>query len=237
VKRFLKWCLSHKWIAVLSLVGLVLIAEFLTLPSFREIDRLSSVNPQITALMKERAGEAAAKRKPYAIHCEWVPLSRISDDLQHAIIVGEDGTFFEHEGVDWYEMKEAIKKDIARGKIVRGGSTITQQLAKNLFLSTSRGPSRKIKELFITWRMESELSKERILEIYLNCIEWGDGIFGAEAASETYFRKHASDLSRDEAARLAAVIPSPLKHHPDRDDRFLTYRKDVILGRMEGRGW
>lgn len=237
MRPFLTWCLSHKVLLILSAAGVILIVEFFTLPSLGEIDRLSTVNPQVTALMRERSDEAAAKRRPFSIHRDWVPLSGISEDLRHAIIVGEDGTFFEHEGVDWYEMKESIKKDIERGKLVRGGSTITQQLAKNLFLSTSKDPMRKLKELLITWRMEDRLSKDRILEIYLNCIEWGDGIFGAEAASETYFGKHASDIDREEAARLAAVVPSPLKHHPNQDDRFVLYRTDVILGRMEGRGW
>jgi len=188
-------------------------------------------------LMEQRKDEALDKGKKITFHQDWVPLSRISSHLKHAVIVAEDGTFFEHEGIDWYEMKESIKKDIQKGKFVRGASTITQQLAKNLFLSTSKDPIRKLKEIIIASWLEDELSKNRILELYLNIIEWGYGIFGVEAAASEYYNIHASDLNREESARLAAVLPSPLRHKPNENSRFVNYRTKIILARLDARGW
>ena len=157
--------------------------------------------------------------------------------LVHAVIVSEDGTFYENGGVDWYEVEESIEKNLEEGKAARGASTISQQLAKNLFLSTSKDPLRKLKELVITLRMERMLSKERILEIYLNVIEWGNGVFGAEAAAKKYFGKSASAITREEAARLAAVIPSPLRHQPNQPSQYVERRASLILERMTARGY
>jgi monofunctional biosynthetic peptidoglycan transglycosylase len=232
-----KWLIGRLLPALGVLLVLLALYEYFTLPTSGEIRGLATVNPRSTALMTQREQEAHEKHKAYRPERQWVPLSQINEHLVHAVIVGEDGTFYEHEGVDWYEIKESIKKDIEKGKLARGGSTITQQLAKNLYLTTSKDPVRKLRELVITTRLEDELTKSRILELYLNSIEWGEGLFGAEAASLRYFGKNASALSREEAARLAAVVPSPLKHSPARDDRFVSYRTAVILGRMEGRGW
>jgi len=232
-KRVLRRIVLALGVALLA----VSLYEYFTLPTPAEIRLLAKTNPRSTALMTQREEEARGKRKSYTSQRQWVPLSQISDHLVHAVIVGEDGTFYEHEGFDWYEVKESIKKDIEKGKLARGGSTITQQLAKNLYLSTSKDPVRKLKEMIIAARLEEELTKTRILELYLNCIEWGEGVFGAEAAALLYFAKHASELSREEAARLAAAVPSPRRHNPARDDRFMSYRTAVILGRMEGRGW
>jgi monofunctional biosynthetic peptidoglycan transglycosylase len=162
----------------------------------------------------------------------WLPLSQISEHLIHAVIVGEDGTFYEHEGVDWYEIKESIKKDVEKGRLARGGSTITQQLAKNLYLSPSKNPVRKLRELLITRRLEASLTKTRILEIYLNVIEWGDLVYGAEAASRTYFRKPASALDADEAALLASSIMNPRIWNPARPTPGLLKRQKLILDRM-----
>jgi monofunctional biosynthetic peptidoglycan transglycosylase len=152
-----------------------------------------------------------------------------------AVLVAEDGTFFSHAGVDWYEVWESAAINWGKRRIVRGGSTITQQLAKNLYLSTSRDPIRKIKELVIAWMLETTLSKKRILELYLNIIEWGHGVFGIEAAAQRYFHKPASQLTMEEGARLAAVIPSPLRHRPTETTSFVEKKKNLILHRLSTR--
>jgi len=185
--------------------------------------------------MRQRIDEAKREGEPLRLAHEWIPLNRIPRHVVDAIIVAEDGTFFTHGGVDWFEVQESVRKDFEKGRVVRGASTITQQLAKNLFLSTSKDPIRKLKELLIALLMEQALTKQRILELYLNEIEWGRGIFGIEAASETYFGRSAASLSLDEAARLAAVIPSPLVHRPDTESRYVTRRKMIVLGRMAAR--
>jgi monofunctional biosynthetic peptidoglycan transglycosylase len=150
--------------------------------------------------------------------------------------VAEDGTFYSHGGVDWFEVQESIEKNIKERKAARGASTITQQLAKNLYLSTSKDPVRKVKELAITLLLEHDLSKNRILELYLNVIEWGRGIFGIDAAARAYFGKAVGDLTLEDATRLAAVIPSPLVHRPDTDSRYVLRRKAIVLQRMIARG-
>ncbi len=187
--------------------------------------------------MEQRKDEADRAGKRYSIQQRWVPLSQISEHLIHAVIVAEDGTFYEHDGVDWFEVKESFIKNLTKFRFARGGSTITQQLAKNLFLSTSKDPMRKLKEFFISQSLEDELSKRRILEIYLNVIEWGDGIFGAEAAALKYFGKHTYELTREEATQMAAVIPSPLRNKPNSGSRFVNYRTRMIATRMAARGW
>lgn len=232
-----RWIWSHKIGSILILVVLYLVFEYFTLPSASGIARLRKENPGITALMEQRRAEAREQGKKFSIRQQWIPLSRISRDMIHAVIVAEDGTFYGHEGIDWYEMRESIKKDIERGRFARGGSTITQQTAKNLYFSTSKNPLRKLKELLVSMRLEDVLTKDRILEVYLNIIEWGNGIFGVDAAAMAYFGKRASDLSRDESARLAAVIASPLRHAPNTDSRYVRTRKNIILTRMEARGW
>ncbi len=219
---------------LLIIAGAYLLFELLTIPYF-SIARLRSENPGQTALMRQRLHEAEHKGKGLKITHRWVPLSRVSRNLIDAVVVAEDGAFYSHGGVDWFEVKESIEKDFDEGRVARGASTITQQLAKNLYLSTSKDPVRKLKELLITVLLENELSKSRILEIYLNVIEWGKGVFGVEAAARTYFGKSADALSLDEAARLAAVIPSPLRHRPNEDSRYVLRRKEIVLRRMEGR--
>jgi monofunctional biosynthetic peptidoglycan transglycosylase len=188
-------------------------------------------------MMEQREQEADGAGVQFAVQQTWVPISRISPHLVHAVIVAEDGTFYEHSGVDWYEVEESIEKNLEKGRAARGGSTISQQLAKNLFLSTSKDPMRKLKELIITLRMEKMLSKKRILEIYLNVIEWGNGVFGAEAAARKYFGTSAANITRDEAARLAAVIPSPLRHQPNQVSQYVERRSSIILERMTARGY
>jgi monofunctional biosynthetic peptidoglycan transglycosylase len=231
------WISSHRWSSAIIAVLLVILLEYATFPSAGDVTALARTNPPTTALMEQRADEARSAGKPWAPRQQWVRLNRVSDHLQHAVIVAEDGMFYEHDGVDWYEMKESIKKDIQKRRFARGGSTITQQLAKNLFLSTSKDPVRKLKEFILSDRLEDALTKNRILEIYLNVIEWGDGVFGVEAASVRYFGKHASELTREDAARLAAVIPSPRRHSPTSQGAYVTRRTRMILARMAARGW
>jgi monofunctional biosynthetic peptidoglycan transglycosylase len=202
---------------------------YLTLPDVRD---LATTNPQTTAFMTLREAEAASEgRKLRHLH-QWVRYSRISKNLQRAVLVAEDSRFFEHEGVDLEELKKSIEINIERGGAIRGGSTITQQLAKNLYLSPSKNPIRKLRELIITRRIEAALSKARILEIYLNVIEWGDGIWGAEAAARNYFGVSAAGLSREQAALLAGAIINPRVLNPAHPNRRLLARQRIILGRM-----
>lgn len=209
--------------------------EFITIP-FGKIAELQSERPATTALMQQRIQEAEEQGNTLSIVHQWIPLSTIPKHVLDAIIVAEDGTFYSHAGVDWYEVQESMGRNFEEGKIVRGASTITQQLAKNLYLSTSRTPTRKIKELMIALLLEAQLSKRRILELYVNCIEWGRGVFGVQAAARTYFRKSASQLTRDEAARLAAVIPSPLRYRPNENSTYVMRKKQLVLQRMDARG-
>lgn len=191
--------------------------------------RLRTTNPTTTALMRIRQEEARRQGKTPRRVQLWVPYDRLSPHLVRAVLAGEDSRFFDHAGFDWEEIQKAIKKDWEERGFVRGASTITQQLAKNLFLSPSRNPLRKLQEAIITVEMELFLSKRRILEIYLNVIEWGDGIYGAEAAARHYFRTSASALTRDQAAFLAAIIPGPLgAYHPQRHPARVARRAALI---------
>jgi monofunctional biosynthetic peptidoglycan transglycosylase len=153
-----------------------------------------------------------------------------------AVLIAEDDKFYSHEGFDFEAMQKALEKDIKAGKLKYGGSTISQQLAKNLFLSPSKNPLRKAKEVILTWRIENNLSKRRILELYLNVAEWGDGIFGVEAASRHYYGKSAADLTPMEAARLAVVLPNPLKLNPTGTSKYVEKRAEIVYGIMVRRG-
>jgi monofunctional biosynthetic peptidoglycan transglycosylase len=202
---------------------------YLTLPDVRE---LATVNPTSTAWMRMRAEEAESEgRKLRHVH-RWVPYSRISQHLKRAVLVAEDSAFWDHDGIDIEQIREAARINMERGAAVRGASTITQQLAKNLYLSPSRDPLRKLRELIIARRMEAALSKARIFEIYLNVIEWGDGIWGADAAARTYFGVSASGLGREQAALLAGAIINPRALNPARPTSRLLRRQRLILGRM-----
>jgi monofunctional biosynthetic peptidoglycan transglycosylase len=182
--------------------------------------------------MELRAREARAQGKDPRRVQRWVSYSRISPNLTRAVLVAEDAAFWDHEGVDYEQLQESIEIDWARGRLVRGASTITQQLAKNLYLSPSRNPIRKFRELIIARRLEAELRKARILEVYLNVIEWGDGIYGAEAASRTYFSAPASSLGPSQAALLAGAIINPRVLNPARPTKRLLSRQQLILRRM-----
>jgi monofunctional glycosyltransferase len=204
---------------------------YLTLPDVRP---LATENPKTTAFMELRKDEAReAGRRKFAIRQQWVPYSRISPFLKRAVIVTEDAAFFDHDGIDLNEIKASLEKNWEEGNFLRGASTITQQLAKNLYLSPSRNPVRKVKELLITRRLEAALTKQRIFEIYLNMIEWGDGIFGCEAASRAYFGKACAALDVPEAALLAGAIINPREHSPAKPTKRLLRRQQIILRRMQ----
>jgi monofunctional biosynthetic peptidoglycan transglycosylase len=202
---------------------------YLSLPDVRP---LRTGPPETTAFMELRAREAIHKGHKPQRDQRWVPYDRISRNLQRAVIVAEDSRFWEHEGIDVEEIEKSIEINFARGTFARGASTITQQLAKNLYLSPSKNPARKLRELFITRRLEAELSKKRILELYLNVIEWGDGIYGAEAAARRYFGTSAAALSADQSALLAAAIINPRVLNPARPSRRLLARQRLIRARM-----
>jgi monofunctional biosynthetic peptidoglycan transglycosylase len=204
---------------------------YLTLPDVRP---LKTSNPTTTAFMELRDDEALAQGKMPRRMQRWTSYGRISPELKRAVLVAEDDAFFQHEGVDFEQLQESIETDWARGKFSRGGSTITQQLAKNLYLSPSKNPLRKLRELIIARRLEAELKKARILELYLNVIEWGDGVYGVESASRTYFRKSAAELSQPEAALLAAAIINPRLLSPAHPNPRLLRRQQLILRRMGG---
>ena len=239
------------WTKVLFLVLLGAIAvwlayEFFTVPS---LSKLRNENPTTSSMIEFRVAETQAKGKTPRKNMYWQPIGRISPHLQRAVLAGEDARFFEHEGFDWDSIEKAWDEAVKEGekeakkegdydpdgwippmpKFKRGASTVTQQLVKNLYLSEERNFLRKGREALITYFIEKELSKKRILEIYLNVIEWGDGIYGAEAASRFYFKKSASNLSPSEAAYLSAMIPSPLNvFNPKKNPKRLRRRQRVI---------
>ena len=203
------------WKRVLTVVSALLfgavIAMYLTLPDVRV---LSKSNPTMTAFMQLRAAEAEAEGRKVRRVYQWVPYRRISPHLKRAVLVAEDSAFWDHEGIDLEQIKVSIETAIEKGDTPRGASTITQQLAKNLYLSPSRNPLRKVQELIITRRLEAALPKARILELYLNVVEWGDGIWGAEAASRRYFGVSAASLSPAQAALLAGALINPRALQP-----------------------
>jgi monofunctional biosynthetic peptidoglycan transglycosylase len=218
-------------LAVPAIAFALLAYAYLTLPDVRA---LRTSNPTSTAFMELRDDEARARGVQPRRAQRWVAYNRISPDLKRAVLVAEDSAFWQHEGVDLEQLQESLEIDWARGRLLRGGSTITQQLAKNLYLSPSRNPLRKLRELVIARRLEAELKKARILGLYLNTIEWGDGIYGVEAAARTYFHKSASELGPAEAALLAGAIVNPRVHNPARPTHRLVRRQQLILHRM---GW
>ncbi len=194
---------------------------------------LRRFDPPVTAVQIQRRVEALFDRRSYAQRYTFVPLRNIAPVLQHAVIAAEDGRFFQHQGFDWIEMRKVLEQDMQRQKLGRGGSTITQQLVKNLFLTTQRSFVRKGAEFMLVPIAEAVLTKNRILELYLNVIEWGPGVYGAEAASEYHYHVHASQVSREQAARLAAIIPAPLRRKPASMNAY----SDEILRRMTQSGW
>ena len=203
--------------------------------TFPDVKSLATVNPATTALIEARLAEARAQNPDAEPNRVWAPLAEIALELQHAVIISEDASFYFHEGFDWEGIKEAALHDLAEGKLQRGGSTITQQLAKNLYLSSGKTLLRKANEALIADALERHLTKKRILELYLNVVEWGRGVYGVEAAARHHFGKHAADLSPEEAALLAAMLPSPRTYDPLKVTHYLSVRQQQILRLMNER--
>ena len=219
--------------ALLALIGLIF-AAFLAYQGYVLL-RLwwwTDHNPASTAFMDSRLAVLREKKPEAKLKHQWVPYGKISSHLKRAILVAEDDKFIDHEGFDWEGIQKAMEKNQKKGKVVAGGSTISQQLAKNLFLSGDRSMFRKGEEAIITIMLEWVMDKERILEIYLNVIEWGDGVFGAEAAARHYFGVSASQLSAEQAARLAAMVPRPRFYDRNRNAPWLLRKTQIILERM-----
>jgi monofunctional biosynthetic peptidoglycan transglycosylase len=191
-------------------------------------------NPESTAFMRARLEILQDKNPKAQLRQQWVPYTRISGHLKRAIIAAEDAKFVSHNGFDWDGIQKAYEKNLREGEIVAGGSTITQQLAKNLFFSGERTWWRKAQEAVVAVMIETVMSKRRILEIYLNVIEWGEGVFGAEAAARLHYGTTAAGLSAEQAARLASIVPSPRRYGPARDTAYLQRRTQTILARMNG---
>ena len=217
-----------RWFAIWLVAAAVLfwLGAALLLVAARWID------PPTTAVQIERRLQAWIHGMQYQKRYDFVPLAQISLNLQHAVIAAEDARFYQHNGFDWYEIEIAARQDM-EGERTRGASTLTQQLVKNLFFGTGRSVLRKGAESTLVPVAEAVLGKRRILELYLNVVEWGPGIYGAEWASRTYYRTPARNIRREEAARLAAVLPGPLKRRPERMNRYSA----IILGRMQKMGW
>ncbi len=226
-----KW--TRRAAILLAAAFILNIASYLLYPN---VSRLKRERPARTAFMeyRERQWEMAGLNRH--IRQEWVPLSSISPYAVKAVIIAEDDKFWSHEGFDFTAIQKAIEKDLQKGRFKAGGSTISQQLAKNLYLTPARNPIRKLKEAILTWRLERNLSKRRIIELYLNVAEWGDGIFGIEAAARHYFGKGAGELTAREAAALAVVLPSPLRYNPVGGGPYVESRTEAVYRIMVRRG-
>jgi len=227
--------MSRRRFFILLLLALVLAAAGYNL-IWPDVGSLARRNPKKTAWMELREREWARRGERKRIKQVWVPYARISPYLIQAVLIAEDDKFLRHSGFDLRIIWNAFKRNIEAGRIKYGASTITQQLAKNLYLSPSKNPLRKIREAILTWRLEANLSKRRILTLYLNLVEWGEGVFGAEAAADHYYGCAAADLSPEQAARLAACLPNPRKYSPVGSSRFIARRAGRILRIMEKRG-
>ena len=222
--RWLKWSL-------LGLIGLVLAWQFWLLGW---VLFWKWVDPGTTRFMEIRLAELREQNPDARLKMQWLPYERISPHLKRAIIAAEDARFVDHEGFDWEGIQKAIEKNQKRGRAVAGGSTISQQLAKNLFLTPTRSYFRKIEEAIITLMLETLWSKRRIFEVYLNVIEWGNGVFGAEAAARHYFGIGATQLGPEQAAKLAGMVPNPRYYDRNRNAPGLARKSVIILGRMPG---
>ena len=219
------------WRRILFWVGAVAVGFYALV--IAALVGLKWIDPPTTMVQIQRRVEARIHGRPYRKRYVFVPLGRISKELQHAAIASEDERFYQHHGIDWTELHKAVDRDLDRGKLGRGASTITQQLVKNLFLTTNRSVVRKAIEFTVSPAADLILGKQRVLELYLNVIEWGPGIYGAEVAASYYYNTPAARLGRDESARLAAIIPSPLKRKPARMEQLSA----DILEKMRNMGW
>ena len=221
--------LKRVLLAVAILAVAWILFEVITYP---DVAALARERPETTAFMEQRKKQLRRQGKSDELKWTWVSYSRISPNLRRGVLVAEDNEFYDHEGVDTKAMKEAFERNWKRGKVTHGGSTITQQLAKNLYLSPSRNPIRKIREYFLARSLEKHLSKKRILEIYLNVVEMGERVYGAEAAARHYFGKSAASLTAREAALLAGCLPNPRVMNPGKPNGRLRWRQNMILSRM-----
>ena len=227
-KRQLRW--------LVFLLGPILLVFLLYSLLMPDISKLKTENPKKTAFMEYREKQWKEKDRGVNLHQIWVPLSNISPYLIKAVLIAEDDKFWGHEGFDYEAIRLAIERDLKAKRLKFGGSTLSQQLARNLYLSPEKSLLRKMSEALITWRMEKVLSKRRILELYLNVVEWGEGIFGIEAASRHYYGKPSSQLTPVEATRLAAILPSPKRYNPLGDQSYVTTRANDIYNIMTQRG-
>lgn len=221
------WRFSWR-LALLGLIALTLLQFWF----FGCVSYWTVEHPQSTAFMRSRLERLRESRPGATLQYRWVPYESISTPLKRAVVAAEDARFLEHEGFDWKGIKNAYEKNTREGEVVAGGSTITQQLAKNLFLSGDRTWWRKAQEAVITVMLEIIMDKRRILELYLNVIEWGDGVFGAEAAARHHFGISAAQVAPAQAARLAAMVPSPRHYRPGRNTAYLERRTHTLLSRM-----
>ncbi|GAC1328472.1 MAG: monofunctional biosynthetic peptidoglycan transglycosylase [Collimonas sp.] len=216
------------WLILLPILLFVLLQAYFLL----QICWWVQFNPSSTSFMRQQLSVLQEKNPDARLQYTWVPYSKISNNLKRAVIASEDDSFVDHDGVDWEAMQKAYEKNQKKGKVVSGGSTITQQLAKNLFLSGQRSYLRKAQELIVTYMLELCMDKERILEIYLNVVEWGVGVFGAEAAAQHYYGISAAALSPAQAARLAVMLPKPRYFDKNTGSAYLQRRSEMILKRM-----
>lgn len=225
--------LIKRLVAVVLFGAVAFVAAYFVYP---DVGRYATKNPDKTAFMQWREAQWAEKGEKKRITQRWVPIGQVSPALLKAVLIGEDDKFYQHEGFDYEALEQAFEKNMKAGRFKAGASTISQQLTKNLFLSPEKSLTRKLKEAILTWRLERALTKRRILELYVNVAEWGDGIFGVEAAARHYFKKPASQLSTMEAARLAAVLPNPIRFNALSDQKYVTFRANLIHGIMVRRG-
>jgi monofunctional glycosyltransferase len=225
LRKLIRWLL----IGLGIVAGLVIVLQ---LWFFGHVLWWRTHDPETTAFMRARVAAAEREGKPLKFRHQWVPYDKISPHLKRALVTSEDDTFTQHEGFNWEAIQKALEKNEQRGKVVAGGSTITQQLAKNLFLSGERSFVRKGQEAAIAYMLEKTLDKRRIFEIYLNVIEWGNGVFGAEAAARHYYGVSAAQLSAEQAAKLAAMVPRPRFYDRNRNAPYLMKRTEIIQSRM-----
>lgn len=226
--KFIKIIVFFIILALIAGIGLYMV--------YPDVSRLKKENPKKTSFMEYREDEWKKRGKKVRIQKRWVSLGQISPYVMKAVIIAEDDKFWSHKGFDLEAIQKALEKDFEKGKFKFGGSTISQQLVKNLYLTPSKNPLRKAKEAIITWRLEKALSKRRIIEIYLNVVEWGEGIFGIEAAAQHYYGKGASALNPYEASRLAAVLPNPRRYRPNGSSQYVEKRATIIYNIMVKRG-
>jgi monofunctional biosynthetic peptidoglycan transglycosylase len=228
-KRTISW-----WKIIAVIVTATIASDLIWYFFVVDVNQFKTKNPDKTAFMKYRENQWKKEKRSVRIRQKWVTLDAISSDARKAVVVAEDAKFWNHDGFDFAAMRYAIERDLKKGNMAAGASTISMQVAKNMFLSPSKTPVRKINEAILTWRMEKALSKKRILELYLNIAEWGDGIFGIEAASRRYFNHPAASLDRKEASLLAAVLPNPIRFNPLKSSKYVTRRSRLILRALGG---